>query len=693
MQKGKNIFIYFPGLNILILFFLSFASINAQTKVEKGVLDLRQEYFRDEVIKLNGDWAFYWNEHLGPHDFKEAKKTVPDTWVQVPSYWSSYAKDIPGIKATGYASYHIKILLPDNVSQLVFDIPVFDSAFRIYIDGRLAGSSGVAGKSKAETKAGYEPFLYRHNDSDGEIEIIVNVSNYHHRRGGFWLPMRMARPDTMLSYIESQKTLTGILTGILLSFALFFLLFYLLFKRDDSTLFFSLATFGVLLRSITTGSFLIFTFINIDWDCLIRLEYTGSFIALIFGSWYFYRIFPDRYFKLVNLIITISFSLILLFVWLTPVLIFSNSIRIFFPAVSIILVYYGIKSIRSFDRDKSTAILNITGFIFLLLAAVHDIMLSKSSALLSDNYILPYGTVIFILLQVIILINRWVRSFNEEKRLSCEIEYVNRNLEDIVIERTSELSRRKSELERQKNEIQAKNDELGRSMHVKNRIFSIIAHDIKAPVVNLSMLTEMLKEEYAGEKDKNFIKEIEKQVDFTHSLIDNLLIWGQGQQNQINYRPSACNITDMVLQCFNLLNPRAEAKEISMSFSHRGSPMVWCDPDLVSIIIRNLVSNSIKFTPQNGKITVLAEYISGINPHLVISVIDTGTGLDPGILNALEEDRIIKSTQGTGGEKGTGLGLQLCYDLIKINKGSMQIDSDVKKGSSISFTLPAKNRK
>lgn len=694
MKRDNNKRGYLIFLSFLTVFFLSITSLQAQGPVKNGVLDLSNEKFRHRIVKLNGEWEFYWKKHLRPADFSATDMPVPDALATVPSYWTTLKDEIPEIKKTGYASYRMKLILPPNTGELIFDIPVFDSAFRIYIDGKLAGSNGLAGKNEELTKPGYKPFIYRHNTRASEIEIIINVSNFHHRRAGFWLPMRAGTAEEMLQWIERRNVISDINAGIILSFSSFFFLFYLLFRRDDSMLFFSLATFGIFLRIISTGSFLILSLMDISWIWLVRLEYTGNFLAVIFISWFFHRIFPGRYYKIFCTVITVLFTLSILLVLASPVIVFANSVRIFYPAVALVLLYYGVKSFLSLLKGQRTGILNIIGFAVVMAGAFNDIGLSRSSILFVDSFILPYATTIFIFIQVIILISRWVRLFNEEKRLSDELEYVSHNLEDLVIERTSELANQKNKIERQKDEIEEKNKLLEKSIKIKNRIFSIIAHDLKAPVSNLSMLIDMIKmeeeekERMEGMDDKELRRELEKQVDFAGNLIDNLLLWGQGQQDRIEYHPGKWNITDIVLGVFNIMNSQAERKGIELSFTHRGPTLAWFDRDLVSIILRNLISNAIKFTAEDGRINVLAEQIKDAGSYIKISVRDNGTGMDAESLEKIKKESVIKSTPGTKGEKGTGLGLQLCYDLVRVNGGEMDITSNKGEGTTVSFTLP-----
>ncbi|MCF8223855.1 MAG: sensor histidine kinase [Bacteroidales bacterium] len=690
MKKAMGKFV--SGIFCLLIVLSAHSPANASVKENDIILDLRNTEFRKDVIKLNTEWEFYWERHISPGALQDSPAS-PDAIVKVPSYWTEYKAEIPGIEKYGYATYRLTILVPRNIRTLAFDIPVFDSAFRIYIDGKLAGRNGLAGDKESVTRPAYSPFTYEHKVNDGEIEIVVNVSNFHHRRGGFWLPMRVGTPENINKAVSNRLLYSHVNDGILLSFALFFLIFYLLFRRNESMLFFALAIIGMLIRSVSTGSFVILSLMDLEWTTLIRLEYIGAFMALIFGALYFYKIFPDRFFRVFVIIISVLFSLSIILVIISPVSIFASAIRIFIPSVTALLIYAGAKSNVSLKKPDFPGLLNISGFVILLGGALNDIAVSRSGSMLSGKYLLAYTSTIFIFTQVVILINKWVSSFNEEQRLHKELEYVNKNLEDIVIERTSELTNQKAEVENKNKEIEKNNRILEKNLHTKDRVFSIIAHDLKSPLVNLSALIDLLKmDNPTKERDKAqyqaSINEMEKQVNFTNNLIDNLLLWGEGQHSRVNYRPGKGNITDTVLSTFNLLNPLAEKKKIQMSYSHRGSPHAWYDSDLVGIIIRNLVSNAIKFTSARGIVNVMAEEVNDVIPCLRIEVSDTGSGIEPGRLQKLKSDFRLESTPGTAGEKGTGLGLQLCFDLVKINGGEMHISSKEGEGTKVSFTLP-----
>lgn len=669
------------------------AVLSAQPEIKEGILDLRYVEIPERTIELKGEWEFYWNLQVDPPMLEQKDQVPKPVYVIVPSYWTDYKKQVPEVQAYGYASYRLIILLPQSFNEeLMLEVPVFDSSFKLYVNGRYIHSSGVSGTSFESSKPDYIPFNYSFFPSSDTIDILVNVSNFHHRRGGFWLPMMFGRSEIVEKDIQRNSMFTLLSYGMLLAFSGFYFLFFLMFRNDRSMLYFSLSTLFLLIRSLFTGSFHILTFIDVNWHWIIRIEYLSSFLALLFAMWYFYYIYKDRYMPWVNTAISVLVVTGILLVLFFPVNIFSYSILIFIPTVIIIVTYYAVRSVIAAINERGYTIAIATGFIALLVGVANDTMRSTSTRLISSENILNHTLVFFMIMQVVALLYRWVLTARQEKKLLEEIEFVNRNLESIVIERTSELSNQKAELEKQKKFAEHKNLELEKNIAIKNRIFSIIAHDLKSPVLNLSLMIEHLRNNSDPEVQNTVINSISQQSGFASNLIDNLLMWGEGQRNKIAYNPESINLTDLVLENFNLLMESANRKQINMTYSHKGDPTAICDPDLVNIIIRNTLSNSIKFTKANGTISVNVEE-PVINDGMVyLRIKDNGIGIPEDKLNKIFSEEIVDSSPGTENEKGTGLGLQLCNDLVRINKGAISIDSIEGRGTTIIISLPAPSK-
>ncbi len=172
-------------------------------------------------------------------------------------------------------------------------------------------------------------------------------------------------------------------------------------------------------------------------------------------------------------------------------------------------------------------------------------------------------------------------------------------------------------------------------------------------------------------------------------LIENLLHWARSQFNSIQVRPSEFDIVPIIISTYQLNESQLAAKKIEGTISAPPQAIVWADVEMIKTVLHNVLSNAIKFTPLNGQINILVETKE---QSVTISVVDTGVGIEKERLQSLFKTSENQSTNGTHGEKGTGLGLVLSYDFIQKNNGDFWIDSTLGQGTTIHFSLPIANK-
>jgi signal transduction histidine kinase len=170
------------------------------------------------------------------------------------------------------------------------------------------------------------------------------------------------------------------------------------------------------------------------------------------------------------------------------------------------------------------------------------------------------------------------------------------------------------------------------------------------------------------------------------TLLENLLIWAQSQVNKIEYRPTKLLLNNVFLQAINGLKQSAEDKEIEIRVEGNKNIMVLADPDMVQIIMRNILGNAIKFTRRGGSV-VLKQVIYN-ESMVLVSISDNGVGIEKSQLTKLFDITNKYHTQGTENEKSTGLGLILVKEFVEKNKGTLSIESEKDKGTTVMFTLP-----
>ncbi|MBT8281055.1 MAG: HAMP domain-containing histidine kinase, partial [Muriicola sp.] len=211
-------------------------------------------------------------------------------------------------------------------------------------------------------------------------------------------------------------------------------------------------------------------------------------------------------------------------------------------------------------------------------------------------------------------------------------------------------------------------------------------HDLRGPIGALQGLLQMFTD---GEMNKSeffeFIPKLKSDVDHIYFTLNNLLSWGNSQMNGSTTKASVFSLESIVDENINLLSELSKSKSIKIVSELNSNILIWSDSNQIDIVVRNLISNALKFTPENGMITIKAQEK---NDNWEIAVRDTGVGMDKVTVENLFKKNSNITTYGTNNEKGTGLGLSLCKEMVEKNGGTIWVESALRKGSTFFFTLP-----
>jgi len=235
--------------------------------------------------------------------------------------------------------------------------------------------------------------------------------------------------------------------------------------------------------------------------------------------------------------------------------------------------------------------------------------------------------------------------------------------------------------------IEVQNAQLQQLNATKDKFFSIIGHDIKGPLNSLTSFSNLLINHFeALSKDdiQTVARDLDKSLKNLFTLLNNLLEWARSQTGNIDFNPEPFDIVEVLGQNRDLLQTQASAKEITILHEQVSPLMVYANQQSVTTVVRNLISNAIKFTPSNGVIKLSAEQKGN---EVLVSVADTGVGMSKAVVDKLFKLDSKHSTPGTANEKGTGLGLILCKDFVVKNGGRLWVESEEGKGSVFYFTI------
>lgn len=259
----------------------------------------------------------------------------------------------------------------------------------------------------------------------------------------------------------------------------------------------------------------------------------------------------------------------------------------------------------------------------------------------------------------------------------------------ILAEQIQLVDEKGREIHAQNQLLQKSEKELKASNKVKDKFFSIISHDLKGPIGAMGVYLEALSEDvnsFSKEELKIFATRMLESVNNLTELMENLLEWSRSQTGVIQFNPVEFSLHKAINFNLRLIEDRAEKKNISVTTELPDEINVFADRNMVDFIVRNILSNAIKFTPNNGKVKISAFQNDN---YVEIAIADNGIGIP-------KEDRtrIFKTTEhittyGTADEKGTGLGLILCKEFVEQNRGSIWLSSEVGNGTKVTFTLPA----
>ncbi len=254
-----------------------------------------------------------------------------------------------------------------------------------------------------------------------------------------------------------------------------------------------------------------------------------------------------------------------------------------------------------------------------------------------------------------------------------------------ILQKNDELHNTNLKIEKQKMEIAQKAEELNRLNHLKDKLFTVISHDLKGPVYAQRNLFQSIQQhDIPGGQIKELIPDILKDINYTVNLMDNLLQWSKNQMQTESTDPQLVDISQIINNVVKLLRLQAKTKEVEICTEGLNSIYVYVDKDMIHMVLRNLVSNAIKFTGKNGKVFM---ELTGLNNFVEVCVRDTGIGMTEDVLAKIVQSNFY-TTNGTANESGTGLGLMLCSEFLRKNGSNLVINSKHGVGSTFSFKLP-----
>lgn len=423
------------------------ANATDYARIEKGILNLTSTKIDfTQAIKLEGECEFYWNQLLSPDDFIDSlSKPVPQ-YFKIPKSWTSYKIDGAKLPTGGFATYRFVIQKrPDNVTKHYgLKLPSVFTSYKLWVNGTLVSQAGRLGTSKVEHRPAFKavdvPFSLNPSFEQTErIEVIIQVSNYSHRRSGLPWPMYFGTFDVLRNTSRNIDILNLIVIGIILVIGINHINMYIFRRKDVANLYFGILTLVMILRNISTGDRLIGYLIpNINWELLSKLDNFSGYGTIPLFALFIYHLYKEDFKTwLKNTIVAVGVA-ISIFIFAVPAIVYGK-INMFFEIYLLtggLYLTFGVLLVATI-RGRPGAFLTFNGMFFLYATAFNDVL--SSMGVIGTPYVAPYGLAFFMLLQSFTITSKSAKAINENENLSHQLYLEKQSLEKNIFERTHEL--------------------------------------------------------------------------------------------------------------------------------------------------------------------------------------------------------------------------------------------------------------
>ena len=448
-----------------------------------GVIDLRAWSFEERgQLPISGEWSFYGGELLTPGDpeLLHVKRNV-----MVPRSWNSYKGKFGMQNGQGFATYRLKLLLAPRDHVLALRVPNIFSSYKLWINGRVMAEQGKGGTSRHASVPKQYPRIVSFAADSGEVELVIQVSNFQHRKGGIWVPMLLGDSDTIVGAQMKTTAKEMLILGSLLIIGIYHIGLYAFRKQEKFTIHFGLLCLFVAARSSVTGESYLLQLFPIPWEGGMKIEYISFALSAVSGYMYVYRLFPmEASKKVIYYVIAIGFVLCA-FVLVCPAIVYSRLVAIFQLYVLAVSVYTLCVLIKAKIRRRIGSAFVLAGVAVFVVTVLNDILFYNEWLVYAQ--LVPLGLFFFMLMQSFIISRRFSSALYQIEHVSYQLRELNVHLEERIKERTLALSAVNESLAQTNRDLQ-------RSETSRRQLMTNISHDLRTPITLLQGYLEAFQD-------------------------------------------------------------------------------------------------------------------------------------------------------------------------------------------------------
>ena len=632
--------------SLFLILFCLYTSLLAQSaksspSVVNGTIDLRSASFSDG-IQLNGQWLFYWNQLLEPADIAGKPAVLTD----FPAKWTNIRLNGESLPQFGYATYQATILLPKLQEPLLLEMPEVYTAYRLFINGKVAAKNGEVSTSKTNYVPQWQFKYIEIPEGTEKLVLVLQISNFAHHIGGIKKSIVIGNKASMELHRRQTEAIDLLLSGCLLMGGLFFLGLYLMGNRDKAILLFSLFSIVYSYRIVGIDNYVLHTLLpDLSWYLTLRLEYISLFAGIGLFAMYTRYLYPkdvSHNFGHVINAFCISFSLAAI---LLPSEFFTQLVNPFLLLMLFCLVYTPYVYAVAFRRKRPGAIYTLLSSLSLMV--VFTISLLHYWQIIPSLQLLNFCCYIsFFFFQSLILSHR-VYFRLKQARAEAEQGFI-----------------------------------------VKSEFLSTMSHEIRTPLNAVIGMSHLLLKNDPREDQVEQLDVMLFSANNLLSIVNDILDYNKIEAGKITFEHIEMDLDTVFRYISKGMKTAADDKGIALTL--RTDPALKHkligDPTRTTQVVTNLVHNAIKFT-QIGSVEVSIRMVSedASLVTLSISVKDTGIGISEEKQKMIFERFTQADSSTSRSFGGTGLGLAISKRILELQGSTLSLTSQEGVGSTFYF--------
>lgn len=638
------------ALLILVLCFsqcLQTYSGKVPPKAVKGVLDLSQWNFeKDGPVKLDGEWEFHWKK------LAEDISNVEEKRYLVPGAWNSFQDSGEPVGGIGYATYRLRILMPDHVPQLSMTSGLWHSATCFDVGGNKH-AIGKCGRDKSHTKPVSRVDVIDIPQHDGSVLLSIEDSNYFHKFGGMLEAPIVDQHEVLRNTVNRERLWQGMLAAIFMVFGLYHLILHSI-RRNSAAMWFGLFCIAFALRATLVSQQIIHLWLHdLDFRIDKRIEYFDLYLCVPLSCMLAWALFPKEFpIWLRNAFIVVPTLFLLTLI--LPTEVNSRFLFVFQIVVIPTIIVCVAIPILAIKRRRPTAATFLFGFIAFAVGVLLDLL--ASLVYRASTPFTSIGLIGFIFAQSTVIARRFSDAFRDVETLSEKLEF--------------------------------QNSELTKLDRLKDDFLANTSHELRTPLHGIIGITESILQGATGgvnSQTQSNLQMVSASGRRLSSLVNDILDYSKLQHGDLPLRQRGVDVSALIRLVIALSKSLLSNRPISLVYDEQELPPAYVDEDRMEQILYNLIGNALKFT-KSGEVRVSARQLN--EEFMEITISDTGIGIPMD-----KQELIFESfTQADGSiareYSGTGLGLSVTKKLVELHGGTIRVESSPGKGSRFIFTVP-----